>query len=131
MAIIGVALAQNAQTATKIVLTFDCEASADVGDLVYIDPDNENKVLVNANNTVIQQTIGVITTKPDSTTAKVLILGIASGYSSLTISGKIFLGTDGLITQTLPTSGYRQVLGVAASETEILFIPSNERVLRI
>lgn len=131
MSIITSALPTISTTAREIVLTFSCESSSSVGDLVYLDPNNENKVLVNSNNSVIQQTIGVIKSKPSNETAKILILGIASLYSSLTISGKIFLGTNGQITQTLPTSGYRQILGVAASETEILFIPSNERVLRI
>ena len=131
MGIIGVALAQNANTAREIVLRFTCESSAAEGDLVYLDPGSDNRVLVHTSNTVINQTIGVIIGKPSSTDANVLILGKADGYTGLTRSGRIYLGTDGAITQSLPATGYVQKLGVATSDTEILFIPTNERVLRI
>lgn len=130
MGIIGVALAQNAQTAKEIILRFTCEATALPGDLVYQDQSNAKKVLVNTDNALTEQTIGVIKEKPGPTDANVLILGILPGFTGLTISGRIFLGTSGGITQTIPTTGYVHNLGLAVSETEILFIPSNERVKR-
>lgn len=130
MAIIGVALAQNARTAKEIVVRFDCDELAEKNDLVYLDPANDNKVLVNQNNSVTFQTIGVIKEKPTSTSANVLILGIFNGFSGLASSGKVFLQTNGKAGQTLPTTGYVHALGIAVSETEILFIPNNIRVLR-
>ena len=131
MAIIGIALSPDAQTSRAIILPFDCDAGAAVGDWVYPDPANDLKVLVNSNNTVIEETIGVIYEKPTTTTANVLIMGIATGYSGLTLGGKIFLSTSGVATQVPPTSGYVQVLGVAVSDTDVLIKPSTERVKRI
>ena len=130
MAIIGVALARNAQTAKAIVIPFSCEASASIGDLVYPDPSTDLKVLVNTDNQEIEQTIGVILEKPASESANVIVLGIVTGYTSLTRGGKIFLSDSGTITQSPPATGYIQNLGVAVSETDILLQPSNERVLR-
>lgn len=130
MAIIGVALARKAETAKEIVIPFDCEASASINDLVYQDPANDKKVLVNTDNTLVYQTIGIIKEKPSPTSANVLILGIFDGFTGLTRSTKVFLQTDGTAGQTLPTTGYVHNLGVAVSETEILFIPNNIRVLR-
>jgi hypothetical protein len=130
MAIIGVALARNAQTARAVVIPFSCEASASTGSLVYQDPLNDNKVLENTNNTIVNQTIGVLIEKPSATSCNVLVLGIAQGFSGLTVGDRIFLSTTGTITQTPPTNGYLHNLGVAVSSSEILFIPNNIRVLR-
>lgn len=127
MAIIGVALARNAETARKIILSFQCESTAAVGSLVYIDPTTANKVLVNTDNTLVNQTIGVIDSKPQATICEVMVLGIKPGYSSLTVGGRIFLSASGGVTQTKPTTGYLHNLGVAVSSTEVLFLPNNMR----
>lgn len=127
MAIIGVALARNAETARKVILRFQCESSANVGDLVYQDTSNDAKVLVNTNNSLVQQTIGIIDSKPDAQLAEVMILGVKSGYSGLTRGGRVFLSTSGSVTTTMPTSGYLHNIGVAISESDILFIPNNIR----
>lgn len=46
--------------------------------------------------------------------------GLLSGFSGLTANSPIFLSTNGDITQTIPTSGFLQKLGVAASDTEVI-----------
>lgn len=130
MGIIGVALAQNAQTAKEIIVRFSCEASAAPLDFVHIDPANERSVIVNTDNLSLYQTIGIIKNKPEATEANVLILGVIAGFTGLTTGGRIMLGLSGQVTQTPPSSGYLQHLGVAVSSTEILVIPSNERVKR-
>lgn len=130
MGIIGVALARQAETAREIVIPFTCEASAAEGDLVYQDPLNDKRVIVATDNTQVPQVFGVIKEKSGPTDANVLILGIAGGFSSLTISGRIYLSTTGTITQTIPTTGFVHNLGFAVSETEILFIPNNIRAKR-
>jgi hypothetical protein len=127
MSIIGVALARNAETARKVILSFQCESTAAVGDLVYIDPSTANKVLSNTDNTLVNQTIGVIDSKPQATICEVMVLGIKAGYSSLTVGSRVFLSSTGGVTQTKPIAGYLHNLGVAVSSTEVLFIPNNLR----
>ena len=46
--------------------------------------------------------------------------GELNGFSNLTVGQPIFLGTNGLLTQTAPTTGVYQQLGIAKSETSIL-----------
>jgi hypothetical protein len=129
MAIIGVALAQNAETARKVIIKFQCLASANVGELVYIDPSNADKVLVQTGNTLANHTIGAIDSKPQATFAEVIVLGVRGGYSGLTIGAKVWLSPSGSVTTTMPTNGYKHPLGMAVSSTEVLFIPTSVKVL--
>lgn len=128
MAIIGVALARNAETARKVILRFQCEASANVGDLVYQDPTTNEKVLVNTSNMLVYKTIGVIDSKPDPQIAEVMVLGVKTGYSGFTRSSAVFISTTGTPTTTKPSNnGYLHHIGVAVSEDSFLFIPNNIR----
>lgn len=120
----------DAVQATRIVLTFDCEASAALDDVVYQSTLDNSKVLVNTNNTEVQSSIGVIITKPTSTTCEVIVLGIKSGYSGLSIGNKVFLDTDGTTTSTKPATGYVQTLGIAVAPDTIFFQPNATRVLQ-
>lgn len=131
MAVIGVALARNAQTARAIVLPFTCESTTNVGDIVYPDPINDLKVLSNTNNSIIQQSIGVVLEKSSPTDCKVVVCGLVGGYSGLSRGGKIYLSTSGTITQSPPATGYLQQLGVAVSEVDVLLNVNWERVKRI
>lgn len=127
MAIIGVALARNADTAQRIVINFQCDAGANVGDFVYQSSAADNKVTSITDNTLVNQTIGIIDSKPQATVASVLILGSKDGFSGLTRGDRIFISTSGTATTTKPTTGYLHNIGVALSATEILFIPNNIR----
>lgn len=127
MAIIGVALARNAETARKVLYRFQCETSANVGDFVYQDPLVDEKVIANTDNQSVYQTIGVIDSKPDSQIAEVMLLGVRGGYSGLTRGAKVFLSSSGGATTTKPTSGYLHILGVAISSEDILLLPNNVR----
>lgn len=127
MAIIGVALARNAETARKILIRFQCETTASVGDFVHLDPFNNQKVLVSSDNTSVYQTIGIIETKPDTQLAEVLILGVIGGFTSLARAQSVFLGTSGEATTTKPTTGYLHILGIAVSDTEVLITPNRIR----
>lgn len=53
--------------------------------------------------------------------------GSVNGFSGLTPGARYFLGTDGVITETPPTSGIYQALGTAASAT-ILIVEIGEPV---
>lgn len=46
--------------------------------------------------------------------------GDLDGFSGLTTGEFVYLGTNGVITQTPPTVGYLQILGVAVSSTKII-----------
>ena len=127
MAIIGVALARNADTARKIIIRFQCDTSANVGDFVYQDPSNDTKVLVNSDNNQTSPTIGVIDSKPDTQIAEVLVLGVKAGFSGLSRGGKVFLSSSGTATNTKPVNGYVHILGVATSSSEMLVIPNSIR----
>lgn len=117
--------------ASRVVLLFDCEATAAIGDLVYQDSVVQNKVIVCTDNTTLEPAIGVIIEKPTSTTCNVLVLGLYDGYAGLTIGDKVFLDTDGTVTTgTKPTSGYVQNLGQVVAPDTIFFLPNTTRVLQ-
>jgi hypothetical protein len=52
-------------------------------------------------------------------TATILLGGDLNGFSGLTIGSLIYLASNGTITQTPPTVGTLQILGVAISDTKI------------
>lgn len=123
-------ITDEVETATRIVLTFDCEVTAAVGDIVYQDAGTPTKVIVNSDNTEVQPSVGTIITKLTTTTCEVLVLGIDSGYTGLSIGAKVFLSGSGTTTSTKPATGYVQTLGVAVSTTDIFFQPNATRVLQ-
>jgi len=126
---IQIALATNAQNAQRVLQTFTCYSSLNVGDPVYIDPSTNNFVLKPADNYSTQKIIGVCYQKIGSTTARVILLGVMGGFSSLTLGATVFLSDSGTLSQTRPTNtGYLQNLGIAVSDSEILVMPNNVRV---
>lgn len=128
MAVIGVALARNADNAKRIILSFSCANTVAVGDLVYQDTTNDSFVITATNNTEVSQIIGVVYSKSTPFDANVMIIGVFDGFSGLSAGARIFLGANGLPTITKPTTGYVHNLGVAISATEALIIPNNIRV---
>lgn len=50
----------------------------------------------------------------------VVLLGELDGFFGLTVNEPVYLSVSGTTTQTLPTSGYIQRIGVAISTTKIL-----------
>lgn len=130
MAIIGVALATNAQTAERVIVTMSCDPSVVVGSLVYQSTSVDNLAIPATDNLGVPQVIGICTNKVNATTAKILLLGIVTGLSGFSVGARIFLSSTGTLTTTRPTTGYLHNLGVALSSTEALFIPNNIRVLQ-
>lgn len=120
---------EEAESATRIVLTFDCEITAAVGDVVYQKDGDDTFVLVNVNNTQVKASIGVIIEKGvGGITCDVLVLGIEDGFSGLSIGDKVWLSGSGTPTSTKPGTGYLQNLGTAVSATQIYFQPNTQRV---
>lgn len=122
--------APGSQSATRVVLQFNCDVSAAVGDVVYQDSLNDQKVIVAVDNTSVQPAIGVIINKIDPTTCEVLILGLYEGFSGLTIGRAVFLSTSGGISSLDPATGYSHKLGVAVAPDTVFFTPTTTRVLK-
>ena len=120
----------ESEIARRVILDFDCLATTAVHDPVYQDPGTAGRVLSNTDNTEVEITIGVVIEKPTTTTCKVLVLGLEDGFSGQSIGDKVFLSTSGGLTNTAPSTGYQQVLGVAITTTQILFTPNSTRVLK-
>ena len=117
-------------TTTRVELEFECEPTSAVGDIVYQDSIVQTKVLTNTNNTEVSTSLGVIVRKLNPTQCIVLTLGVYEDYVGLPIGVKVFLGTDGSITTSKPSTGYVQTLGSTVSPTQIFFLPNTTRVLQ-
>jgi hypothetical protein len=124
-------VANTAQEAKRVVVAFFCDSATAVGDLVYVSPTDNNFVITAIDNVTVQPVIGVVYAKSQPTVCGVLLLGIKTGYTSLTKGAKVFLSTTGTVTQTLPAAGYHHILGVAVSETEILYSMNSVRTKRL
>lgn len=120
----------EAIASTRVVLEFDCAASASINDVVFQNNTTEGLVEVNTNNTEVNPSIGVIISKTTTSRCKVLVLGVLAGYAGLNIGQKIWLSADGTVTSIKPTSGYLQTLGVAVASDSILYTPNAARVLQ-
>jgi len=110
---------------------FPCDASAATGDFVRASATIAGGVDVASNNAIKRPVIGLILSKPTTTTAEILLLGKASGFSGLTQGDTVFLSSTGTATTTAPGgSGYLQILGAATNTTEIIFSPQLRVVRR-
>lgn len=114
---------------TPTEVSANCDASVEVADWVAIGTTDNEVVPANA-SAVATAAIGVVSEKPTSTTAKVLVSGEFDGFMSLTPRDRIFLGiVDGehVINQNFNPvpHGYKLVqrLGVAKSSTSIVVAP--------
>jgi hypothetical protein len=108
-----------------------CDASLNVGDLVWESYTVTNGVDAATNNTDVRPVFGIAVKKPTSTTVEVLIIGTVEGFAGLTKARKVFLSTSGTITSTVAATGYLQCLGVARDPDVVDFQPQLERVLRV
>ena len=131
MGIITVALAANATRSQKIVVPFECDASAEVGDWVYFDSVTDSKVIVAASNASVRPVVGVIERKRNSTTADVLFLGTFENVTLSLVKGDtVYLDSNGVASTVAPTTGIFQIVGVAVSATELFVKPELRRVRR-
>jgi hypothetical protein len=113
---------RGAVSANQYGHTFACAESTLVRTAVYLydnsgtatvgpaDSENANKVAV-----------GVVASKPTTTTCTVVALGMVTGYDSLTPNARQYLGTDGGITESAPNAGGSivQHIGRANSATDV------------
>ena len=123
-------LAINANNASRLLVSYTCEASTSEGDWVYLDSTIDNRVITATGNTQTSPVIGVIFDKQTDNNCRVLVLGASTSQSGLVKGKKVFLDTDGTATTTKPSTGYAQVLGVASSATEMLVNTQINRILQ-
>lgn len=107
----------------------DCDASVDVGDLVYLHDSTPNKVITASDNNSPRPVIGLVIAKPTSTKARILIDGIIKIDGVIPI-GKMFVSTSGGITLTPTITNYLQDLGNSFGDGIIDFTPVTRRVKR-
>lgn len=105
-------------------------ASVAVRDLVYVSGDKAVAVADNASMST-GPCWAIVLAKPTTTTATLALSGKIAGFSGLTPSEELFVGTSGGLASpgSLPTTGFIQRVGVAVSATEILFEPSEPVLL--
>lgn len=107
-------------------LIFDCAASVSVGDWVATGASDNEVILADASS-IGNPAIGLVSSKPTTTTARLLTAGPASGFSGLSSKDRLFLSkTAGeyVVNQNwnpLP-GGYKiiQRLGTAKNATTII-----------
>jgi hypothetical protein len=116
-------------TPTSSEIIANCDVSLEVSDWVAIGTTDNEVVLADASS-ADTPAIGVITEKPTTTTAKVMISGEFDGFSGLTPRDRIFLSTvagEHVINQDFAPVpyGYKLVqrLGVAKSSTSVIVAP--------
>lgn len=116
--------------ADKVVATRNCAADLIVGDLVWQSLTLTDGVDECVNNTDKRRVIGVCIQKVTDTTAKIMVLGKLAALVGLNITEKVYCGTLGTITSTVPITGYVQVVGDAIGSDSCDFNPSHNQVLR-
>jgi len=117
-------------SAESIVVVRNCAITAAVLDLTMESDNIVDGVDSVIDNADVRPIIGLIISKPTTTTCEVLLLGAMDGFSGLIKGKKVYVGTNGLVTQTLVTTGYIQTLGVASDVDTVNFNPQLTRVLR-
>lgn len=110
----------------KLIQTFSTDVSTDIGDLVKVN--GSNSVTAIADNTAVEipnGVFGLVTAKPNATTADVIFVGIQGGYSGFTTGLALYVDTDGTLTHTAPATGTLQQVGFAVSTSEVFLYLQN------
>lgn len=110
----------QATESPKLVETFNTDVGTIPGSLVKISGTNTvTKISDNLSTTIPNGVFGIVWTKPSSTTAKVIFLGIMDGFSGFTAGLPLFVSPLGVPTHTPPPSGMVQQIGFAISSNRL------------
>lgn len=94
-----------------------CLVGVAVGDLVYPSDTVADDVLECIDNVTTIPAIGIVTQKLTTTSCRVLTYGkYETAIGGLIKSKKVFLGTNGKPTTTVPTAGYIQPIGYCETD---------------
>jgi hypothetical protein len=125
----GTGTAPVADTAAKVTIIYDCDASAAIGDIVVLSQVTPNKVESLTSNVYTGLAIGQIIAKPSSIRAEVQVLGILTAAGGgFSIGLPVFIDASGVLTTTRPTTGSIQVMGIAISTTDYNLMPGTNKV---
>ena len=124
------AVGGTATAAEKVARDRDCASSLAVSDLVWESSATPGNVDECTNNTDKRRVIGICIEKVSSTVGKIMFSGEISGLSGLTNTQKVYCSDVGVITSTLPPTGYVQTLGDAGGTGLVDFNPSHNQILR-
>lgn len=105
-----------------------CDSSLSVGSWVYQSPTTNSFVVGATDNNPPEPILGKVVEKPSTTEAKVLFSGLAQDTTS---RGRIFLSTTGTSTNTPPTTGFVQRLGISFGDGTMLVSPELHRVKKL
>jgi hypothetical protein len=110
---------------------FLCDSTAQIGDIVYIHPTENNKVIVNIDNCNDNPSVGIIVKKISITEAKVQLCGECSLlFSGLQKSKNVFLGLDGKLTNAVPNTGFIQKIGISLEDQKVFLNIDYMRIKR-
>ena len=114
-----------------IVNNYNCDTTLAIGNLVYFSTAVEESVIKLINNRNVNFAIGIVEEKLTDTTCKVLHYGISlNNYANILLGKKVYLGSNGLPTSTLPNNGYIQVLGTTMYSNILFFNPITTKIKR-
>ena len=113
----------------EVFLTTACAETVAVGDCVYslgasVDTSDPSDIDT-------MPSIGVVVTKLTATTCKVQLSGILKNLSGLTPNKQVFVAPDGTLTDTVPTSGLVQFMGIAIDATSIHLSPPEQALIKL
>ena len=114
----------------KLSETFTTDVGTLPGNLVRVSgTDTVTKISDNYSTTIPNGVFGIVWTKPTTTTAKVIFIGIMDGFSGFTPGLSLFVSTAGTPTHTPPATGMVQQIGFAIS-TNRLFLQLGQPLRR-
>jgi len=119
-----------ADEATALTDVRNCDSGLAVGDLVMESGVNALEVVEVLNNNDTRLIIGIVLSKPTSTTAKILFKGPLTGLSGYTAGQKVYCGTTGGMSSSIPSTGYMQILGNCSDGSHIDFSPAMHHLKR-
>lgn len=121
---------RRVEYAEKVSATFSCDEATVIGDLVVPSTTTEDTVLTIKSNVYSGLVIGVVINKPTPDTCEVLATGKLGDISGVEFGKPMFVGTNGKLTTTCPTTGHKQIMGMTLTSSSAFLLPSTEKVVR-
>jgi hypothetical protein len=115
--------------AEKVSDVFVCLGTVQIGDLVRPSTATSNTVETIPTNSYPGLALGVVISKPTTTSCEVLISGKLSDLTGLDFGKVMFIGVDGKLTTTPPLTGHSQKMGIAMTSSTAFLLPSSEKVV--
>ncbi len=116
--------------ADRLIEDRPCEPSLVAGDLVHESKTVASGVDKVVNNTDDRLVIGICMGKPSTNVASIMFIGSYTGISGFNTGAKVYCSSTGILTYTLPTTGYVQTLGNTSDGSHMDFRPIMSQILR-